>query len=169
MKRDRTCLMPQHFTHVLIECYLPGKLIRDPVPRIFIRSWSQRYSLPNTKFQTPEGVQHKQHCWCEQFRYSEPFLLVVLTCSVVSDSLWPHGLGPSRILCPWDSPGKNTGAGCHSLFQGIFPTWGSNPDLLHCRWILYLLSHWGSPFLLVRVEEIFPKFKFPGISQGPSL
>ena len=56
-----------------------------------------------------------------------------LSCSVVSNSLRPHGLQPTRLLCPWDSPGKNTGAGCHFFLQGIFPTQGSNPDLLHCR------------------------------------
>ena len=39
------------------------------------------------------------------------------------------------------SPGKNTGVDCHALLQGIFPTQGSNPDLLHCRQILYRLSH----------------------------
>ena len=53
--------------------------------------------------------------------------------SVVSDSLQPHGLWPSRLLCPWDSPGKDTGVGCHSLLQWIFPTQGSNLGLLHCR------------------------------------
>ena len=60
--------------------------------------------------------------------------------SVVSDCLWPHGL-----YSPWNSPGQNTGVGSHSLLQGIFPTQGSNPGLLHCRWILYQLSHQGSP------------------------
>ena len=44
-----------------------------------------------------------------------------------------------------DSPGKNTGVGSHALLQGIFPTQGSNPGLLHCRWIRYCLSHQGSP------------------------
>ena len=48
-------------------------------------------------------------------------------------------------LCPLHSPGKNTGVGCHSLFQGIFPTQGSNLGFLHCRQILYHLSHQGSP------------------------
>ena len=43
--------------------------------------------------------------------------------SVVSDSFWPHGLWPTRLLCPWDSPGKNTRVGYHSHLQGIFPTW----------------------------------------------
>ena len=44
-------------------------------------------------------------------------------------------------LCPWNSPGKNTGVGCHSFLQGLLPTQGSNPGLLHCRQILYLLNH----------------------------
>ena len=55
---------------------------------------------------------------------------------VESDSLRPHGL-----YRPWNSPGQNTRVGSLSLLQGIFPTQGSNPGLLHCRWILYQLSH----------------------------
>ena len=51
---------------------------------------------------------------------------------------------PTRLLCPWDSPGKNTGVGCHVLLQGIFPTQGLNLGLLHCGQILYHLSHQGS-------------------------
>ena len=69
----------------------------------------------------------------------------VLSCSVVSDSLRPPGLYPSRLLCSWNSPGKNTGVVCHALLQGIFPTQGLNPGLPHCREILYRLSHQGSP------------------------
>ena len=52
-----------------------------------------------------------------------------------------------RLLCPWDTPGKNTRMGCHALLQGIFPTQESNPHLLcllHCKQILYPLSHLGS-------------------------
>ena len=60
--------------------------------------------------------------------------------SVVSNSLWPPGLHSPR-----NSPGQNTGVGSLSLLQGIFPTQGSNPGLLHCRWVLYQLSHKGSP------------------------
>ena len=74
---------------------------------------------------------------------------------VVSDSLWPHGLWPAKLLCPWNSPGKNTGVGCHFLLQGIFPTQGLNPGLLHCSQILYQLSHQGrSPlyFKYIRVN-----------------
>ena len=61
--------------------------------------------------------------------------------SVTSDSLWPHGLSPTRFLYPWNYPGKYTGMGSHSLLQGIFPTQGSNLDLLYHRQILYHLSH----------------------------
>ena len=55
--------------------------------------------------------------------------------SVMSDSVWPHGLYPVRLPCPWGSPGKDAGVGCRFLFQGLFPTQGSNLSLLH-------LLHW---------------------------
>ena len=58
------------------------------------------------------------------------------SCSVMSDSLQPHGL-----YSPWNSPGQNTGVGCLSLLQGIFPTQGLNPGLLNCRRILHQLSY----------------------------
>ena len=59
---------------------------------------------------------------------------------VMSNSLQPHGL-----YRPWNSAGQNTRVGSLSVLQGIFPTQGKNPGLLHCRWILYQLSHKGSP------------------------
>ena len=62
--------------------------------------------------------------------------------SIISDSLRPHG-----VYSPWNSPGQNNGAGNLSLLQGIFLTQGLNPHLLcllHCRQILYVLSHQGS-------------------------
>ena len=58
----------------------------------------------------------------------------------MSDSLRPHGL-----YSPGNSLGQNTGVGSLSLLQGIFLTQGLNPGLRHCRWILYQLSHKGSP------------------------
>ena len=58
-------------------------------------------------------------------------------------TLWSLGL-----YSPWNSPGQNTGVGSLSLLQGIFPTQGSNPGLLHCRRILYQLSRKGSPRIL---------------------
>ena len=47
----------------------------------------------------------------------------------------------ARLLCPWGSPGKNTGVGCHFLLPGNFPTQRSNPGVLYCRQILYHLSY----------------------------
>ena len=60
--------------------------------------------------------------------------------SIVPNSLWPHGLQPTRLLCPWDFPSKDIGLGCHFLLQGIFPNQGSNSGLLHYRQILYQLK-----------------------------
>ena len=53
-------------------------------------------------------------------------------------------LKPARILCPWNSLGKNTGMGWYALLQGIFLTQRLNTGLLHCRKILYSLYHQGS-------------------------
>ena len=69
----------------------------------------------------------------------------VLSCSVTSSSLRPHGLQPARPLWPWDYLGKNTGEGCRFLLQGIFPTQGSNLHLLrplHWQAGSLPLSHW---------------------------
>ena len=68
-------------------------------------------------------------------------MCVCVSHSAASNSLRTIGLQPARLLCPWDSPGKNTGVCCHSLLQGIFLTQGLNPGLQHCRQILYHLSH----------------------------
>ena len=65
------------------------------------------------------------------------------SCSVMSTSLQSHGL-----YGLWNSPGQNTGVGSQSLLQEILTTQGSNPGLLHCRHILYHLSHQGSPRIL---------------------
>ena len=84
--------------------------------------------IPNSK----QSLQNPEWWWC-------------FSCQVMHVQLLkPHGLLPIRLLGPWDFPGRNTGVGCHSLLQGIFPT----PGLLHYRWILYLLSHQGHPVLL---------------------
>ena len=62
----------------------------------------------------------------------------MLSGSTVSDSLQPHRLQSTRLLCPWDSPGKNTGVGCHVLvLQGTFLIQGLSPVSCIGRWILY--------------------------------
>ena len=84
----------------------------------------------------------------------DPYSLVYLgqSHSVLSDALRPHG------LCSlWNTPGQNTRVGSLSILQGIFPTQGWNPSLPHCRWILYQLSHQGSPRVLEWVAYPFSR------------
>ena len=86
--------------------------------------------------------------------------------SVMSDSLWPHGL-----YSPWNSPGQNTGVGSLFLLQRIFPTQGSNLGLPHCRRILHWLSHKGSPTKarpLSKTKITFP-FHFIASSNNTSI
>ena len=90
--------------------------------------------------------------------------VLCLVASVVSDSLWPHALQPARLLCPWDSPGKNTGVRCHTLLQGNLPNPGIKPTspaspafhvnslpLRHLL-LLLLLSHFSRVWLCVTPE-----------------
>ena len=71
--------------------------------------------------------------------------LVAQSCPTLCD---PMDCSPLGSSVHGDSPGKNSRVACHVLHQGIFPTQGSNPGLLHCRGILYWLSHQGSPRIL---------------------
>ena len=60
-------------------------------------------------------------------------MLITQSCLTLCN---PMDYEPARLLCPWDSPGKNTGVGCHSLFRGIFLTQGSSPSFLLGRHFL---------------------------------
>ena len=76
--------------------------------------------------------------------YPEVELLAVMVVVQSLSRVWllrRHGLWLARLLCPWYSPGKNTGLGCNFLLQGIFPIQGSKSGLSHCRQILYQLSY----------------------------
>ena len=82
---------------------------------------------------------------------------VCVGCSAMSNSCQSHGLQPTRLLCPWNSPGKNTGVGRHALLQGTFPTQGSHPcllHLLHCRQILLLFEPLEKPTLEVQFSSV---------------
>ena len=95
-----------------------------------------------------KGIPHPSHCSCLNFQVGNGKLTMCVfvygdqlfrfyirdvrassVASVRSNSLQPCGLKPTRLLCPWDSPGKNTGVGCHFLLQGIFLTQGLNQSL----------------------------------------
>ena len=78
----------------------------------------------------------------------------MLCCAVIVSQSCPSLCDPMDCSPPGssvhrDSPGKNTGVDCHALLQGIFPTQGLDPGLLHCRQILYQLSHKGSPYICI--------------------
>ena len=85
-------------------------------------------------------------CLCVCLCVSVCLYMCVISCSVMSDSLQLHGREPTRLLCPWDFPGKNTGLGCHFLLQGIFPIQGLNPCLL-------CLLYWQADSLLLSLYQ----------------
>ena len=86
------------------------------------------------------------------------------------NSLQPHGLQPTRLLRPWDFPGKSIGVGCHFLLQRIFLTQGLNPGLLQCRQTLYSLSHMSN-YIAVKwitwkeMDRFLEKFSLPRLNQ----
>ena len=95
-------------------------------------------------------------------------VLVAKSCLIL---LWPDGLQPTRLLCPWNFPGKNTGVGCHAILQGIYLTQGSNPCLLHWQADSLPLSHQGSPYGGIEMDIIplqgeHSKLLFPVSSLG---
>ena len=75
--------------------------------------------------------------------------------AVVSDSLGSYALQPARLLCPCNSPGQNTGVGCHAFLQGIFQTQGSNPHLCLLHWQAgsLLLEPSGMPRKLETIQQ----------------
>ena len=118
------------------------------LPRVWeadFDSWLSSSSLMGRWKQWPG----KQEYWGRQVRFLDNYIVpiknskdqpsVVRACTLshfscvwLSATLWTVAV---KLLCPWDSPGKNTGVGCHFLLQGIFLTQGSNPHLLR-------LFHW---------------------------
>ena len=87
--------------------------------------------------------------------YFSVLILLLFICSVMSDSFVTPRTVAFQDICPWDFLGKNTGVSCHFLLQGIFPTQGLKPWLLHCRWILY---HWATNYSisLLYLELVTP-------------
>ena len=85
--------------------------------------------------------------------------LVTQLCLTLCD---PMDCSPPGSSVHRDSPGKNTRVGCHPLLQGMSPTQGLNPGLLHCTWILYHLRHQESPRILEWVT-----YPFSGGSSQP--
>ena len=97
-----------------------------------------------------------------------PTYNVLCSCLVVKlppALLWPHGLQPTRLLCPWNFPGKNTGLGCRFLLQGIFATQGSTHTSCIGKQILYCCATWEAQFTkelqIKNFLEIFENISLP--------
>ena len=118
-----------------MDCNPPGSSVHG-ISQVEVLEW--------VAISSPRGSsQHKNQtcisCNGRQILYHWP------TKESESRSVVSNSLPPCELCSPWNSLGQNTGVGSLSLLHGIFPTKGSNPDLLHCRQILYQLSHQGRP------------------------
>ena len=130
--RHRQCIQRSSYTVTPVSLFIP-----------FLHRDSRRVSLGRYHHETdpPFFVSFLCSLWhflprfvmVSDFTSLFLFLFGMCVCSgsVVSDSLRPHGLQPAKLFCPWNFSGKNTGVGCHFLFQGIFPIQESKPWLLH--------------------------------------
>ena len=79
----------------------------------------------------------------EERKFRRTCLLSWFSCVWFSATPWT--VARQTPLSPWDSSGKKSGVGCHSPLQGLFPSQGLNPGLLHCMWVLYHLNQHRSP------------------------
>ena len=117
-----------------------------------------------------QSAGHKESETTERlhFHYHFPRFHTVFHCSVAKSCLYdPMDCSLPGSSIHGDFPGKYTGVGCHALLQGIFPTQESNPGLLHCKRILYCLSHQESPRILEGQPNSFPgDLPDPGIELG---
>ena len=102
------------------------------------QSYSFNLSLPLLPPLCPQACSLSLHLHC-------CVCLVAQSCPPLCD---PMDCSPPGSSVHVDSPGKSTRVGCHALLQGIFPTQGLNPGLLHSRWTLYHLSYQESPWIL---------------------
>ena len=87
--------------------------------------------------------------------YSHPVLCYILNRSVMSDSLWPHGLLPIRLLCSWGFSMQECWSGLPCPSPGVLPNPRIKPR--SCKWILYCLSHQGSPWILEWIAYPFSR------------
>ena len=126
--------------------FLTPGLLRGPV---FLQASTILGFLSPSSLRTVLPVSKGRGCWIlnDLGDHGDQYLTrkaLSVSFSVMSHSLRPHGLQSTSFLCPWSSPGRSTGVGCHFLLQGIFPTQGLNLCLLclwHCRWLLYHQSY----------------------------
>ena len=133
------CDMKLSFILILMVSFLKSRKPVLCIFCIFVLTPCLRY-----RKQSRRVISHSRTFICIHQTFPKHVGVLSVSRSVVSNSLPSHGQQTARLLCPWGFPGNNTGVGCHSPHQGIIPTQGLNLGFLHCRQILYLLSHQGS-------------------------
>ena len=128
------CISLQSPWYILVKvCFAPKILSMQLTLEQYRGSSEYNLSLPSVSMVPP-------HLYINQPQTLQSCVVLCLVASVMSDSLRPYGLQPARLLCPWHSPGKNTGVGCHFPLQSIFPTQGQNPSLKNHHLLSFL--HW---------------------------
>jgi len=131
-------------SHCTARPLIVGWLISFILPRPFIYHTPFQYYIMGSFVTFQYFPIHIQASVCVCVCVDTCFVLglVAQSCPTLCDPM-DYSLPGSSVH--GDSPSKNARVNCHALLQGIFPTQGSNPGLPHCRWILYHLSHQGSP------------------------
>ena len=130
------CLPWRALQWILMTALLPPFPWAFPSHVSFLSQFSAPESVPSSQYLHLHNLGWSFPCWNLIWFQGTFFVFVynlyvrVSACSVMSDSLWPHGLEPARLLCPWDSPGKKTGAVCYFLLQGIF--WHGDCTCISC-------------------------------------
>ena len=131
-------IMPHNYTELLYTIFLIGCMIfqwimyHNLTSVLLVVIQVQPLPQVNTIIKVLYSQLRKHMC---RYKIHSWKSLCVLSCFSMSNSMRPYGLSPTRLLCPCDSPGKNSGVGCHALLQGIFLTQESNLRLLR-------LLHW---------------------------
>ena len=118
-------------------------------PFLLVKTWkTPRRTHQNGAVSTTSPLSKAEvgesELWEGNSQHLSKCVSVTQSCPTICEPMGCSPPGP-RLLCPWDSPDKNTEVSCHSLLQGVFLTQRQNPGLLHCRQILDHLSHRQSP------------------------
>ena len=108
-------------------------------------SWHQAVKFTWSKIKYKCKYIHRLYLLTYTYICIYCFCLIAKSCPTLWQS---HAQQPTRLLCPWDSPGKNTAVGCHALLKRIFPTQGLNPYLLHWQADCLPLSQQGIPMYI---------------------
>ena len=136
-------LIEEKFPEDKVKCFKMSGSVAFSTFTVVNATSSQHFCLVPKKFSSSKGFSFR----IISANFSKQDFRILFMCYICSDvqlrlTLCPLGcIWPPRLLYSWDFPGKNTGVGCHFLFQGIFPTQGLNTSVLHWQADSLPLSH----------------------------